>query len=623
MEDINSQKVVEVIEDILASGLAIKPVNRIRLKIEKFIPFWEQMKEEETATYFAEVILRRLLEIDNELESLPHGGGSKKTANGDKIIEPSFNPSPAMQKRFILQGPAVNQTDRATRGHYTKANFLKLLNKPLISLANSSTTLEYHLLRLRQTLLNTFHVLSIFHQVDCSDASLYSAIANMTMGQANADLDDGATLLQVWGNFIIAHALAKESTIPLPRDYSSLLACPFMHEEVNGYMSTEMLDTAVRLFVEHLPKFGQVSGYHHMNFGYGMYLTYMQICDACSISQPHASPFVMVSELLGQDTELADQTVCCLLMFMKQLLGICVVPSDVLINTVKTLIPYRIWPLPVGEQASSLISAINKELKFPGYHVRQSLSKLISYLLQSKEDNRTIQRCRIFLNRDSYQGGMFHETLKRYHKYREAVLQSFGKDELVYTSLRLYLVNALSSDGQLDADTGMKILQGGIDNEGVDLTEIQREVAKIEATAIEFPTIEKASHYRTEAMKKLLEEISGKLNSMNSKTVSEIDKLPEFGPSFVIHEISNMHTSNYIEVLEGASGASGPRENKYPNTDAGIQLHKILLELSANSPSKSKFKGFGSRSLQIVVAGGDGTIHNFLKGFVFVHATSA
>ena len=62
MEEVDSQKVVEILEDVLASGLAIKPVNRIRVKVEKFIPFWENMKNEETATYFAEVILRRLKE---------------------------------------------------------------------------------------------------------------------------------------------------------------------------------------------------------------------------------------------------------------------------------------------------------------------------------------------------------------------------------------------------------------------------------------------------------------------------------------------------------------------------------------------------------------------------------
>ena len=156
MEEMDKQKVVELLEEILSSGLAIKPVNRIRVKIEKFIPFWEHMKDEETATYFAEVILRRLKEIDNELESLP----GRQATSADKVMQPSFNPSPAKQQRFILQGPVVNQTDRASRGHYTKANFIRLLNKPLISLANSSTTLEYHLLRLRQTLLNTFFVLN-------------------------------------------------------------------------------------------------------------------------------------------------------------------------------------------------------------------------------------------------------------------------------------------------------------------------------------------------------------------------------------------------------------------------------------------------------------------------------
>ena len=620
MEEMDKQKVVELLEEILSSGLAIKPVNRIRVKIEKFIPFWEHMKDEETATYFAEVILRRLKEIDNELESLP----GRQATTADKVMQPSFNPSPAKQQRFILQGPVVNQTDRASRGHYTKANFIRLLNKPLISLANLSTTLEYHLLRLRQTLLNTFFVLSIFHRVDCSDASLYSAIANMTLARPTEDGLGGGTvtLLQVLGNYVIGQALARESVAPKIRDYKDILRCPYMYQDVGGHLSKDMLDNCIRLFIEHMPKFGQVSGYHHMNFGYGMYLAYMQIRDACCVTSEETSPFAMVSEILAnQDNELADQSLCCLFMLMKELLGLVVVPPDVLTKTVKNLLPYRIWPLPVGTLVSSLISAITKELKFPGYHVRQGLSRLVSHILQSKSDNRNVQMCRVFLNTDSYQGGMFNETLQRYVKYREAVLRTFGKDELVFTCFRLSLLSALSSSGTLDFDTGIKILRGGIENEFVSLPEIQRELAKIEETACEFQTMEKAQAYRSEATKKMLEEISKTLNPENEKTVPELDLVPDFGPSFTIHEISDLRNSNYIEVLEGTSGASGPKEKRYPNSDAGIQLHKILLELSANSPSKSRFQGFGTtRTLQIAIAGGDGTIHNFLKGYVNVHA---
>ncbi|QDZ18955.1 hypothetical protein HOP50_02g14610 [Chloropicon primus] len=619
MEEMDSRQVIDLLEDILASGLAIKPVNRIRVKLEKFIPFWEHMKEEETATYFAEVILRRLREIDNELESLPH---KKSQAGGDKVMQPSFNPSPAKQQRFILQGPVANQTDRATRSHYTKANFINLLNKPLISLANSSTTLEYHLLRLRQTLLNTFFVLSIFHRVDCSDASLYSAIANMTLSKQGLGEEDSVTLLQVLGNFIIGQALSRESVGPRLRDYKDLVRCPFMHQDMGGHLGADMLDNAIRLFVEHMPKFGQVSGYHHMNFGYGMYLMYMGIRDACSVAGPETSPFVMISNILRQDDEeLADQSLCCLFMLMKEFLCLHVVPSNVLMEALQILLPYRIWPLPVGNLASSLVTAIAKELKFPGYHVRKSLGKLVSYLLQSKKDNKNIQMCRVFLNTDSYQGGMFNETLKRYVKYREAILGTFGKDELIYSCFRLSLISAMSSNEVMDFDTAIKILRGGIKDESLRLPEIQRELVKIEETACDFPTAEKAAAYRSEALKKLVEEATKELNPSNEKMISDIDMVPDFGPSFTVHEITNMHTSNYIEVLEGTSGASGPKERRYPNSDAGVQLHKILMDLSANSPSKSRFQGFGSpKTLQIVIAGGDGTLHNFLKGYVHVHA---
>lgn len=620
MDEMDGQKVIELLEEILASGLAIKPVNRIRVKLEKFIPFWEQMKEEETATYFAEVILRRLREIDNELESLPH----KNAVGGvdGKVVQASFNPSPAKQQRFILQGPVVNQTDRATRGHYTKANFIKLLNKPLISLANSSTTLEYHLLRLRQTLLNTFFVLSIFHKVDCSDASLYSAIANMTMARPKEPLEeDGVTLLQVWGNFIIGQALARESAPQRIRDYKNLVRSPFMHQDVGGHLSADMLDNSIRLFVEHMPRFGEVRGYHHMNFGYGMYLSYMQIRDACSVANEAESPFKMISSILEHDDELADQSICCLFMLMKELLTLQVVPSEMLTQTVQILLPYRIWPLPVGSLASSLIECISKELKFPGHHVRKSLGRLVSYLLQSKQDNRNTQMCRVFMNTDSYQGGMFNEALKRYIKYREAVLRTFGKDELIYTCFRLSLVNAFSSHELQDFDTAMKILRGGIDNESTRLPEMQRELAKVEDTACEFQTVEKAAAYRKEAMKKMLDEVMKGASPANEKTIPELDMVPDFGPCFQVHEITDMHEANYMEVLEGTSGASGPKERRYPNSDAGVQLHKILQELSENSPSKSRFKGFGSsKTLQIVLAGGDGALHNFLKGFVHVHA---
>merc|ERR1739841_63069 len=118
-------------------------------------------------------------------------------------------------------------------------------------------------------------------------------------------------------------------------------------------------------------------------------------------------------------------------------------------------------------------------------------------------------------------------------------------------------------------------------------------------------------------MKKMLDEVMKGASPANEKTIPELDMVPDFGPCLQVHEITDMHEANYMEVLEGTSGASGPKERRSPNSDAGVQLHKILQELSENSPSKSRFKGFGSsKTLQIVLAGGDGTLHNFLKGFV-------
>ena len=51
-----------LIDDVLASGLATKSINRFRVKLDRFITLWECMKEEEASTYFAEVIFRRLQE---------------------------------------------------------------------------------------------------------------------------------------------------------------------------------------------------------------------------------------------------------------------------------------------------------------------------------------------------------------------------------------------------------------------------------------------------------------------------------------------------------------------------------------------------------------------------------
>ncbi len=59
----------------------------------------------------------------------------------------------------------------------------------------------------------------------------------------------------------------------------------------------------------------------------------MQICDACSTSKSDHSPFAMVSHILSQeDEELADQTVCCLFMLLRQLLSLYGVEKEVLVR---------------------------------------------------------------------------------------------------------------------------------------------------------------------------------------------------------------------------------------------------------------------------------------------------
>ena len=78
----------------------------------------------------------------------------------------------------------------------------------------------------------------------------------------------------------------------------------------------------------------------------------------------------------------------------------------------------------------------------------------------------------------------------------------------------------------------MKILRGGIDNESTRLPEMQRELAKVEDTACEFQTVEKAAAYRKEAMKKMLDEVMKGASPANEKTIPELDMVPDFGPCF-------------------------------------------------------------------------------------------
>lgn len=159
------------------------------------------------------------------------------------------------------------------------------------------------------------------------------------------------------------------------------------------------------------------------------------------------------------------------------------------------------------------------------------------------------------------------------------------------------------------------ILKGRMVNEDSVLPELIRDVMKTSNATADFATIQKAVSYRSENMKKIGVEV---VKSLEGGSVGEaagaLDDLPEFGPSFMLHQLSEWHSADYTEVLEGTHGASGPKEKVYPNTDAGKQLHNILVELSTSS---SNYKG---KTLKLVVAGGDGTLHSFLKGFVHVHA---
>ena len=107
-----------------------------------------------------------------------------------------------------------------------------------------------------------------------------------------------------------------------------------------------------------------------MNFGYGMYLAYMQIRDACSVAPPEHSPFAMISSILRQDGDLADQSLCCLFMLMKELLSLHVVPQETLMKTIKTLLPFRWAHSDTHNDASalplSLISHAPALPPFPG-----------------------------------------------------------------------------------------------------------------------------------------------------------------------------------------------------------------------------------------------------------------
>ena len=116
-----------LIDDVLASGLATKSINRFRVKLDRFITLWECMKEEEASTYFAEVIFRRLQEIAAEFDGLPRTvlSGKKKSVNSsNRSTEQSYDDT--SQQQYVLH-ETQGQMDKWSRVHLQKANFLRLL----------------------------------------------------------------------------------------------------------------------------------------------------------------------------------------------------------------------------------------------------------------------------------------------------------------------------------------------------------------------------------------------------------------------------------------------------------------------------------------------------------------
>ena len=438
-----------LIDDVLASGLATKSINRFRVKLDRFITLWECMKEEEASTYFAEVIFRRLQEIAAEFDGLPRTvlSGKKKSVNSsNRSTEQSYDDT--SQQQYVLH-ETQGQMDKWSRVHLQKANFLRLLYEPLVTISQPTATLRTHLLRIKQTLLSTLHLLFTFYFVDCSDASLYSAIVGVT-GKYNKSTgfgDDEVSLLDIWNDFVITQALARDGAVVPSRTLGDILRCGFVSQDLSANFSKEMLDKAIRLVAEHMPRYGKVEGYDRLSFGYGIYLTYMQICDSCSTMAPEDSASQLILDMLRDQASVSDQTVSCLLVLFQRLLDLYAMPQRVILDALDVIVTYKVRPLPIGAVASAVIDKLVTEIKAPGHHTRQHLHRTSTYLLQAKKSNHEVQMCRVFMNVQAYHCAIYAEQLKRFVKYREALLATFKIESSCLACYRRSLVSAMLVDG--------------------------------------------------------------------------------------------------------------------------------------------------------------------------------
>ena len=165
------------------------------------------------------------------------------------------------------------------------------------------------------------------------------------------------------------------------------------------------------------------------------------------------------------------------------------VPHSTLMEALEVVVPFRVWALPVGRQAAQLLGKIAHELKAPGYGVRTYLHSVGMWILEERQKSKDLNLCRVFVNSNAYQGRMFHQTLQRYLKYREALLKTFGVRRLHRSSERLTVVSALLGDACITKNEAAQILRGELKGEDEELVRIVKAIGHTSSNALKFSTL--------------------------------------------------------------------------------------------------------------------------------------
>lgn len=260
-----------------------------------------------------------------------------------------------------------------------------------------------------------------------------------------------------------------------------------------------------------------------------------------------------------------------------------------LLETTLTLVkPYLLWQLPYGAVAHDLIQFINNELKFPGTGLaRLFLDENPGLPLDAKLSKSSSDRCKtvhVLVNRNSASGRSFQEILN----------SSSVEENPEVTSKTALLSHLLEANLRKDPDE-LKLWMYGADQIG----NYYSEALGCMKACLECKDYKQAQELRVPRMKALWDKIRA-AHPAHPGTAKPVYYTRTPTHKFEYHQLitERLDTVDHVPTLS------------LPHVATMNLLEGILKPYSSEATAPE------SRIVRIAVAGGDGTLHNVVCGFL-------